>query len=83
MKKKSILLLAVAIALVAASIVGIAACGKVSDGNYVIVAPDGAPALAVSGLAAQTFEYSETVSVRRKWWLPVKYPSLRRPPIWR
>ena len=64
MKKKSILLLAVAIALVAASIVGIAACGKVSDGNYVIVAPDGAPALAVSGLAAQTFEYSETVSVK-------------------
>ncbi len=64
MKKKSMLLLAVAIALVAASIVGIAACGKVSDGNYVIVAPDGAPALAVSGLAAQTFEYSETVSVK-------------------
>ena len=63
MKKKSILLAAVVIALIAASIVGVAACGKVSEGEYVIVAPDGAPALAVSGMAGQEFNYSEGVSV--------------------
>lgn len=63
MKKKSILLAAVVIALIAASIVGVVACGKVSEGEYVIVAPDGAPALAVSGMAGQEFNYSEGVSV--------------------
>ena len=63
MKKKSILLAAVVIALIAASIVGVAACGKVSEGKYVIVAPDGAPALAVSGMAGKEFVYGEGVSV--------------------
>lgn len=64
MKKKSILLAILAIALIAASVAGIVSCGKVSEGEYVIVAPDGAPALAVSGLAGSSFYYAEGVSVR-------------------
>ena len=64
MKKKSILLALLAIALIAASVAGIVSCGKVSEGEYVIVAPDGAPALAVSGLAGSSFYYAEGVSVR-------------------
>ena len=64
MKKKSILLALLAIALIAASVADIVSCGKVSEGEYVIVAPDGAPALAVSGLAGSSFDYAEGVSVR-------------------
>ena len=63
MKKKSILLALLAIALIAASVAGIVSCGKVSEGEYVIVAPDGAPALAVSGMAGKEFVYGEGVSV--------------------
>ena len=64
MKKKSLLLIVAAIALTVAVIAGAAACSNdVRDGTYVIVAPDGAPALAVSGLAGDTFTYTEGVYV--------------------
>ena len=63
MKKKSLLLIMAAVVLAAAIIVGAMACTTVPDGEYVIVAPDGAPALAIAGLAEEVFTYSDTVSV--------------------
>ena len=43
MKKKSLLLIMAAVVLTAAIIAGAMACTTVPDGEYVIVAPDGAP----------------------------------------
>ena len=64
MKKKTLLLMVAVVAIVALSVAGVAACtDPIADGEYVIVAPDGAPALAVAGLAGEAFKYSETVSV--------------------
>ena len=63
MKKKSLLLIMAAVVLTVAIIVGAMACTDVPDGEYVIVAPDGAPALAIAGLAEEVFTYSDTVSV--------------------
>ena len=63
MKKKSLLLIMAAVVLTAAIIAGAMACTTVPDGEYVIVAPDGAPALAIAGLAEEAFTYSDTVSV--------------------
>ena len=57
MKKKSLLLIVAAVVLTAAIIVGAMACTD-PEPDYVIVAPDGAPALAVAGIAGEVFEYT-------------------------